>query len=446
MRLTSGLANEYILYFPDYDSSKENIVTEVLRSYGNNDLNLRVDKISFIKIDSLKLIPPCLNETFIDESYNESRNKCIRIKPHLIEYLPYGDSMRPFLASDAVKSIDLKAFLSKKGIFFKSADKKKIVQLMTSMLFSSNDIEALVDIVNINEKPLSTASKQYYLFDSVDHKNIINKTVSNIQINSFQSNLKANVISSEIVQNGNGSVTIKTYIEEINPNKQALVNAVSSISQVTISVDSRTKRLEFTKEYNSRPARVLSDRLVDGIAKQLIQNNMIEDRADEVLFSSFSNLERANYLLSFTNIDSSNIFTDFNAKSIKYMFDEDATLPQEYEDKKGKECITQLKGKNLDSIRELQDTTLKSIILCEEISINYKFKIRDITGNYFVIINFSDALKNKPNPDGIFIYSPKCYINNNCKEKVKSIQSLEKELKIEFNRLVKEKLKTFNKI
>lgn len=446
LRLTSGLANEYILYFPDYDSSKENIVTEVLRSYGNNDLNLTVDKISFIKIESLKLIPSCLNETFIDESYNESRNKCIRIKPHLIEYLPYGDSMRPFLASDAVKSIDLKAFLSKKGIFFKSADKKKIVQLMTSMLFSSNDIEALVDIVNINEKPLSTASKQYHLFDSADHKNIINKAVSYIQIDSLQCNLKANVISSETVQNDNGSVTIKTYIEEINPNKQALVNAVSSISQVTISVDSRTKKLEFTKEYNSRPARVLSDRLVDGIAKQLMQNNMIEDKADEVLFSSFSNLERANYLLSFTNIDSSNIFTDFNAKSIKYMFDEGATLPQEYEDKKGKECITQLKGKNLDSIRELQDTTLKSIILCEEISINYRFKIRDITGNYFVVINFSDALKNKPNPDGIFIYSPKCYINNNCKEKVKSIQSLEKELKIEFNRLVKEKLRIFNKI
>lgn len=446
LRLTSGLANEYILYFPDYDSSKENIVIEVLRSYGNNDLNLRVDKISFIKIDSLKLIPSCLNETFIDESYNESRNKYIRIKPHLIEYLPYGDSMRPFLASDAVKSIDLKVFLSKRGIFFKSADKKKIVQLMTSMLFSSNDIEALVDIVNINEKPLSTASKQYYLFDSADHKNIINKVVSYIQIDSLQSNLKANVISSETVQNDNGSVTIKTYIEEINPNKQALVNAVSSISQVTISIDSRTKKLEFTKEYNSKPARVLSDRLVDGIAKQLMQNNMIEDKADEVLFSSFSNLERANYLLSFTNIDSSNIFTDFNAKSIKYMFDEGATLPKEYEDKKGKECITQLKGKNLDSIRELQDPTLKSIILCEEISINYKFKIRDITGNYFVVINFSDALKNKPNPDGIFIYSPKCYINNNCKEKVKSIQSLEKELKIEFNRLIKEKLKTFNKI
>lgn len=86
------------------------------------------------------------------------------------------------------------------------------------------------------------------------------------------------------------------------------------------------------------------------------------------------------------------------------------------------------------------------MMFCEEISINYRFKIRDINGNYFVVINFSDALKNKPNPDGIFIYSPKCYINNNCKEKVKNIQSIEKELKIEFNRLVKEKLRIFNKI
>lgn len=82
-----------------------------------------------------------------------------------------------------------------------------------------------------------------------------------------------------------------------------------------------------------------SDRIVDGITKQLIQNNVIEDKADEVLFSSFSNLERANYLLSFTNIDSSNIFINFNAKSIKYMFDESVTLPQEYEDKRVKNVL-----------------------------------------------------------------------------------------------------------
>lgn len=446
LRLTSGLANEYILYFPDYDSDKQGIVTEVVRSYNNNDLNIKVEKISNINVDSLKLIPTDYAETLIDESYNENRNKCLRIKPHLIEYLPYGDSMKPFLASDAVKSIDLKAFLSNKGIFLKSADKTRIIQLMTSMLFSSVDINSLIAFVNINEKPLSTTSKQYKLFDDINSKNVINQAINNIYPENYQSKLKAKVVSSETTQNSDGSITIKTYIEETNPNKQALVNVTSSISQVTISVDLCTKKLDFTKEYNSKPAKALSDRLVDVITEQLMHNNVIEDKADEVLFSSFSNLERANYLLSFTNIDSSNIFTDFNAQSIKYMFDESATLPQEYEDKKGKECITQLTGKNLDSIRELQDQALKSIILCEEISINYRFKIRDITGRYLVRISFSDALKNMPNPDGIFTYTPKCFINSYCKEKVNSIQSLEKELKIEFIRLVKEKLKTFNKI
>ena len=61
------------------------------------------------------------------------------------------------------------------------------------------------------------------------------------------------------------------------------------------------------------------------------------------------------------------------AKSIKFMFDESLPLPKEYVDKQGKECVTQLKGRNLDSIKEFQDETLKSILLCEEFSINYKF-------------------------------------------------------------------------
>ena len=38
---------------------------------------------------------------------------------------------------------------------------------------------------------------------------------------------------------------------------------------------------------------------------------------------------------------------DFDAKSIKFMFDESLPLPKEYVDKQGKECVTQLKGRNL---------------------------------------------------------------------------------------------------
>ena len=219
-----------------------------------------------------------------------------------------------------------------------------------------------------------------------------------------------------------------------------------STSKITININKETQKLEFIKESNSRPARIFSDRFVNELSKELIKKNVIEDKAYEIRFSSFSNIERANFLLSFTDIESLNIFTDFDAKTFKYMFDECAELPKEYEDKKGKECVTQLKGKNLDSINELQNEELKSILLCEELAINYKFKTRGVFGNYYVVINFSDALKNKPVPDGLFNYSSKCYLHRSCKERVRSVQTIEKELKLEFNRFVKEKLKQFDKI
>ena len=448
LRLTSGLANEYILYFPDYNNSDQNSVNEVLRSYNNNDLitRIRVDCISYIDTKELQVIPTNSIENLINTDFEESKNKKLKVQPHLIDYLPYGDSIRPFLASDAVKAVDLKAFLSHKGIFLKTADKAKMIQLMTSMLFSPLDIDSLVEYVNINERPLSASSKQYPLLDGNFTSEKIEFKLNDVAPCGLQEDLKAEVVTTELIHNKNGSVTIISYIEQKNPNKQALVSISRSISQVTIGINKENKKLEFIKEYNSRPAKTLSDRLVNMISGKLISDNIIEDRVTEILFSSFSNSERVNFLLSFTNIETSNIFVDFDAKSIKFMFDESLPLPMEYVDKQGKECVTRLKGKNLDSIREFQDETLKSILLCEEFSINYKFKIRNVYGNYFVVMNFSDALNNKPIPDGIFSYNGKCYLNSYNKEKVGNIQSLERELKAEFNRFVKEKLRAINKI
>ena len=448
LRLTSGLANEYIVYFPDYNASDQNSVNEVLRSYNNNDLTTRiqVDRISFVNSKDLQIIPADHKEHLVDIDFEGPISKKLKVQPHLIDYLPYGDSIRPFLASEAVKSVDLKAFLSQKGIFLKSADKAKMIQLMTSMLFSPMDIDSLVEYVNINERPLSTSSKQYPLLDENFTSEKIEFKVNDVSPYGLQENLKAEVVATELIHNKNGSVTIKSYIEQKNPNKQALVSISRSISQVTIGINKENKKIEFIKEYNSKPAKTLSDRLVNMISGKLISDNIIEDRVAEILFSSFSNSERVNFLLSFTNIDTSNILIDFDAKSIKFMFDESLPLPKEYVDKQGKECVTQLKGRNLDSIKEFQDETLKSILLCEEFSINYKFKIRNVLGNYFVVMNFSDALNNKPIPEGIFSYNGRCYLNSRNKEKVGNILTLEKELKIEFNRLVKEKLKSVNKI
>ncbi|WP_298041679.1 hypothetical protein [uncultured Campylobacter sp.] len=450
IRLTSGLANEYKIYFTDYDNIQyNNEASEVIRSYNNNDLTNRIyiEKLNLCNCSDLQIVPLNMNTNIKDEDFDEITNKKkqLRIEPHLIDYLPYGDSLKPFLNSDAVKAEDLKIFLQNKGIYFRTASKTRIIQLMTSMLFSSLDIESLVEFVNVDKKTQESSSAQYNL---VDASKKLSQLLANKNINQdeLQNGLKADIVSLEYIEPKNDSDghIFKMHLEQKNPNKQALVSIARSIAIVTIKKNDN--KIEFTKEYNSKIARVAAERVVKQFSEQLIKANEIEERCIEIKFSEFTNKERTNFLLSFTNIDSSNIFRKFEAKSFKYMFDESANLPDEYADKKGKECIAQLKGRYLDSIKELQDDALKEIILSEELAINYKYNIRGVSGNYFVIMNFSGALVNKPLRDGIFNIKSTLYIDNKSKDKVSNINELESELKIEFNKLKKEKFEQFGRI
>lgn len=451
IKLTSGLANEYRIYFSDFENYHQNEAKEVLRSYSNNDL---IEKVSFEKLKlcnstDLQFVPSNLDEEFKDEVFDESVNekRRLKIEAHLIDYLPYGDMLKPFLDSDAIKSEYLKMFLQEKGIFFRTADRTKIIQLMTSMLFSPVDIESLVAYAEIKDKPLEANTVQYPLVDS--NSNISNSLSSiNFNRNEIKEGLKADIISFNVVKpiNNNEELIINAYVEQSNPNKQALISKVVSTVRVVAKKDQSSNKLEITKEHNSKPARIIAERIAKQLSEQLIQRNTIEDLSIEIRFSDFSNnRERINFLLSFTNIESSAVFSSFNAKSFKYMFDESADLPEEYEDKKGKECVLELKGRHLDQIRELQNDSLKNILLGESMAINYRFNYRGITGNYFVVVSFSNALSNKPNPDGIFnIRYAKMHIDNRCKAKVTNIQSFENELKKQFNQLKKEKLAQFN--
>ena len=448
IKLTAGLANEYIIYFPDYSEDAKNEVNEVIRSYKDDELlnKLQIKKLQICEATNLSIVP-ITTEDLIDEKYDETANqkKKIVIQPHLREYLPYGDTIKPFLDSPAVLTPELKMFLSRKGIFFKTADKIKIIHLMTGLLFSPLEIESLVGLVEIKGKSLSDSRTSYNIVQSNITHNIKSETYSSIP-KEIAKDLKANVLSVESKQEpGSNNFTIEVHLEQINPNKQAMVSSVFSIAKISGTFNEQENKFEVYKGYNSKPARVVADRIEKIISNNLIQNSIIEENAIKVLFSNFNNKERVNFLLSFTNIDSSIVFTDYNVKAFKFMYDESINLPKEYADKIGKEYVTNSKGKNLDGVKELQDEDFKKIILCEEIAINYKFNLRGVFGNYYIILNFSDALKNKLIPDGVFKFNGKIYLSTINKSKVLNMATLENDIKHEFRKLQKEKFQQFNK-
>jgi len=118
IRLTSGLANEYKIYFPDYEEdSHYNEVIEIIRSYRNVELRERLEIRRLELSDSIRKFSFITEKssTIINENAGEATASSLKIQSYLTEYLPYGDSIKPFLNSEAIKSEDLKTFLNPCG-------------------------------------------------------------------------------------------------------------------------------------------------------------------------------------------------------------------------------------------------------------------------------------------------------------------------------------------
>lgn len=450
IRLTTGLANEYRLYFPDFTSAQTNEVNEVLRLYSNDQLLQKVtvhplpvaDSKGLAEIGSSHLTAS--NDEF---QYDENKvvKKAIEINQHLSEYLPYGDQLRPFLSSDMIDSTDLRHFLSSKGVVFKTQNKQKIISTMASMLFSPEEIQTLVDDVSVKERPIDTQSDYYHVITNQDLKSLIpklNNAVASISDEKLSATILSDKIEFKADKNDPRKYVAEIMIEEVNPTKQAMVS--STISTARISLDIVNGELEIEKGGNSRPSKVVASRVVKAVSETLVSDGDIEEKVRQVFFQDFTNSERVNFLLSFTNIGSSSTFTKQDITLVRYAIDESKDIPQEYQDMAGKNLEISSKGKNLAGLKELSVQKFKEIVFIDLFSVSYRFNVKGVEGYFNVNLNFSNALKDKSNPEGVFQFNVKPYVFPTHRDKVVSNKKLEDELRKAFNTLKREKFSQFN--
>lgn len=152
-----------------------------------------------------------------------------------MEFLPYGDSIKPFLDSEFVDSQDLKVFLARKGIFIKGSNKKKIIHLMTSLLFSPAEIEDLIELVNVKDKPLKGTDKSYSLLTSHTIPEIMNNNL--FQFSNIGDGIGATILSDIEFKPSKSDPNIfvwESHIDQENPTKQAIVSHSISMARVIV--------------------------------------------------------------------------------------------------------------------------------------------------------------------------------------------------------------------
>lgn len=450
IRLTSGFGNEYVIYFPDYKEEYHNQSNTIIAEYNDETLSqkIQIKSMSIIEYTSLGNLPQIESVSNPTQDYNEENEKSsVHINDAFMEQLPYGDILKPFLKTDLISSNDLKIFLSHRGLFFKNSDKKKITNLMTTLLFSPFELQNFIRFINKKERPVPIVPTIF--------QTITNTTVSEVfKICNPNFAKVTDGISSRLLdpiefkpEKDNPNVFVfDSYVEVKDPTKQISVN--TQCFPIKISCRNEGDNMIITNmEANCKDGKTIGRRIIKEIENELLSKRIIQNESIKIKFNSFeNNIDRVNFLLSFTRIDDSNLFREQDIKSVKYNFDEAQVIPDIYKDKTNKDIVFILRGKGLSGISEISELDFKRVIFLEEIEIKYTFDFRGTIGYYNVKYNFSNALKNKESKNGEFRTEPYLHNTYSLKNNIQNSKVLEKELKEEIEKMKINRFKQFNLI
>jgi hypothetical protein len=455
IRLTSGFGNEYLLYFPDYDeATHSNDAKEVIRSFNEELLDEKIQILRYVEADAnaLDTLPNTKVVSNKNEQYDESEQQPIDSDKHIneafINILPYGDLLKPFLKTEAITSSDLVYFLAKKGIYVKSADKVKLINLMSTLLFSPDEIEDFKSYINVKNRNVHTNNEFYNIKQNQSLETVFKSVKPNLDNLTEGLNIKiVNHDKIKFVQDPINKDEFKiTLITEVkDPTSSLAVNTNWGKSEVVVRKQDN-KLVVVSENTITREDKLIANRIVKQLASEFQRVDFIEEKKIKVMFNNFkSNLERVNFLLGFSNVASSSILKEPDIQSIKFKFDEKTAIPEMYKDKADKDLVITYTGKGLKTLQELTGQNAKESIFLEEIAVFYKFDYLNVkNGFYRVTYSFSNALKNKQGYDGVFKSEPYLSTNHHQIKVLQSIEGLKKELSKEVERLKLEKLKQFN--
>ncbi|MEQ8712054.1 MAG: hypothetical protein RIC80_03505 [Cyclobacteriaceae bacterium] len=448
IRLTSGFGNEYVIFFPDFDPIYQNESKSVISQFENEEIlsKLRVEKYNPLNSEVLAKFP--LPENLRIEKHTKAlSNAPERINDVFTNQLPYGDILKPFLNTEAVTANDIKFFLAKRGIFVKGANRKSLVDLMCTRLFSPAEIEDFIAMIDVKEKPLKSVP---------DFKKLVKPTTISEVSKSLPALNKTEILkdlNTEIVGNlrykqnpdDNNELILEITTSKKDLTSQLLLNTTWGKVLISIKVDEKDNLLTNTISTATKHDKILANRIIKITQQALEENGVIQSHDIKVMFSQFrDNIERVNFLLSFSDLSTSTVFKDQDISNIKFKYDETLEIPESLRDKKSHDLITFFKGKNLAELSELSDEEFKRILLLEEVSIIYTTDWNNIKNiRYQVKYNFSNAIFNKTTFDGEFSSEPLLFKDHKVK-KITNIQKLEKMLAKEIARLRNEKIKEFN--
>lgn len=394
----SGLASDVIIFFNDYDRTlHESDANKIKRLFQNSGLVSRISlkKISVHSLINLKDDQP--RRELLKGSPVSKISKQITYQPDdqdLDRILPFGEMIKPIIASTILSDTDIKSFLIRKGIYIGNKEKQNTVPLLSTLLLSPEELEVLKYLLKTKEDRVKSVPRSCGLtnvpieIDSL--RNLVGTSISE-SLNRLSLPNNCQFHKRPSISLADNQVKVDFIVEKRNSTKDLITGKQHHEGSVTFSLTSGT--LEGEINYTSPEIYKIGNKLFGSIEKVLLDQKVIASTFQSIRFDSFTNLERVNFFMRFLSTKGESVFKDAVLEHIVVKPDEslDVTLPFDLESLKSYVKHLAISGSALDSVHYFQED-YKVALLMQRVKIKYDYNLSGEKGKCIVDLDFKNAL------------------------------------------------------
>jgi len=320
------------------------------------------------------------------------------VNQNINRFLPFGDSLRIILQNTSYTSADIKGFLKRKGVFVDGKDEDIMIPLLTTSLVSPIEFEYIKEKIKTKEdkEKIFTRTFDWNSTDSLLSTLPTNFNIQEITKEAFP-RFKVignpNFVAQKNEKGQNEKIALEFKCESENYSKEWYRAKNDFKGQIALEKIVKDNKVQLQITYTSQETKDVSEKVFKKLEKHFKEKKIIDENkeAEKIMFNSFNNEERVEFLLSFT--EGNEIFEFDKACSVDLGPGGDTLPPELNWLSTGGVRRLALNGDILHQIPYLTNVALRSFIELSSVEIQYNFKYHAAEGVCKALISFPDYFK-----------------------------------------------------
>lgn len=225
----------------------------------------------------------------------------------MTKFLPFGETLRRYLDQTFVKTSDLSELLRGRGVFVQGADKEDLIPILVTTLISPSEFQTLLDcrkerdskekIINRTRTWKSSRSLQEAADASVQLENL-----------DFVDSEKCKLIGKLVITSVGGdpnSIEVTFTIQRTKMSLDWCNEDSRYIGKVSLKKEEIDGKIVVSITHTSPETKDIAEKIAKLVEDSLKKSGDIGEPTsdDRILFSSFDNVQRADFFMSFTGAD-----------------------------------------------------------------------------------------------------------------------------------------------